>query len=81
MLIGRMLERAADILDHIDLSPASIRQDLAEARVVPAQLYSCGEIIDRAADLCSESAGLVHDNERRWRTFRTRVAEVVGDGA
>ena len=24
---------------------------------------------------------LVHDNERRWRVFRARVAEVVGDSS
>ena len=29
------------------------------------------------ADLCSESTGLVHDNERRWRTFRLRVDQVL----
>jgi hypothetical protein len=25
----------------------------------------------------SDSAGLVHDNERRWRVFRARVASIV----
>jgi hypothetical protein len=34
-------------------------------------------VISRAADLCSDSAGLVHDNERRWRVFRGRVDEFV----
>jgi hypothetical protein len=38
-------------------------------------LYSTAELISHAADLCSDSAGLVHDNERRWRTFRQRVSE------
>jgi hypothetical protein len=35
------------------------------------------EMISRAADLCCESSRLVHDNERRWRVFRQRVADVV----
>jgi hypothetical protein len=35
------------------------------------------ELIPHAADLCSDSAGLVHDNERRWRTFRQRVSEIA----
>jgi hypothetical protein len=34
-------------------------------------------MIDHAADLLSAFAGLVHDNERRWRVLRARVAEVV----
>jgi hypothetical protein len=34
-------------------------------------------IINRAADLCSDSAGLVNDNERRWRVFRERVATIM----
>ena len=35
------------------------------------------EIVNRAADLCSESAGLVNDNERRWRVFRQRVVDIA----
>lgn len=31
------------------------------------------ELVDRAADLIAESAGLVHENERRWRIFGERV--------
>jgi hypothetical protein len=34
-------------------------------------------MIDHAADLFSDFAGLVHDNERRWRVFRARVEQVV----
>jgi integrase/recombinase XerD len=36
-----------------------------------------GHRTPHAADLCSDSAGLVHDNERRWRTFRQRVTSLV----
>jgi hypothetical protein len=35
--------------------------------------------VDRVADLSDESAGLVDDNERRWRVFHQRVVEIVGD--
>jgi hypothetical protein len=39
---------------------------------------ACDHLIgNRAADLLSDSAGLVHDNERRWRTFRARVDTVA----
>jgi hypothetical protein len=76
-LLGRLLARAADMVDRIDFTPAALRVDLDGARVTPRRLYSAAEIIARAADLCSDSAGLVHDNERRWRVFRARVAEVV----
>jgi hypothetical protein len=77
-LSGRLLVRAADLLDRMDFSPVGLRADLAGPRLSAARLYSAAEIIDRAADLQAEGAGLVHDNERRWRVFRARVAEIVG---
>lgn len=77
-LIARLLERAADMLDRIDLTPAAVRADLADRRVTPGRLQATAEVIARAADLCGESARLVHDNDRRWRVFRDRVAAVVG---
>jgi hypothetical protein len=77
VLSGRLLERAADMVDRIDLTPAGVRADLADRRMSAACLYSAAELVGRAADLCSDSAGLVHDNERRWRAFRHRVAEVT----
>ena len=76
-LIAELLVRAAQMLERLDLTPAALRADLAAARVAPRRLYSAAEVISRAADLCCESAGLVHDNERRWRVFRERVDEVV----
>jgi hypothetical protein len=76
-LIGQLLARAGDMLEHVDLTPAALRADLAEARVAPRRLHDVAELISRAADLCCQSAELVHDNERRWRTFRMRVQEVV----
>ena len=80
-LSGRVLLRAGQILDEVDFAPAALRADLANARIAPQRLYSAAELIAHAADLLSESAGLVHDNERRWRTCRTRVAQLVGDGS
>jgi hypothetical protein len=79
-LAGRILARSAEILDRVDFTPAALRADLAGARVAPARLYSAAELVGRAADLLSDSAGLVHDNERRWRTFRARVVALVGPG-
>jgi hypothetical protein len=72
-LVARQLIRAADILDKIDYTPAALRADLAGPRRAAALAHSAAEIINRAADLCSDSAGLVNDNERRWRVFRARV--------
>jgi hypothetical protein len=74
---SRLLDRAADILEHVDFAPAALRADLVDDRVSAGRLYSAAEMISHAADLCSESAGLVHDNERRWRVFRRRVGEVL----
>jgi hypothetical protein len=76
-LIARLLERAAEMLDRIDFTPAALRVDLAGDRVVPRRLRSAAEMLARAADLCGESARLVHDNERRWRVFRDCAAELL----
>jgi hypothetical protein len=74
-LVARILRRGADLLDRVDFTPAAVRADLADDHASARRLYSAAEMIDHAADLCSEFAGLVHDNERRWRVFRMRVQE------
>jgi hypothetical protein len=76
-LCGRILERAADMLDHIDLTTKGLRTDLEGARVAPARLYSAAELIDHAADLYCESTALVQGNERRWRIFHARVERLL----
>ncbi len=83
VLLGRILDRAADILELVDFTPQALRADLAGEKLSPGRLYSAAELISHAADLCCDSAGLVHDNERRWRVFRQQVSEVLsaaGDG-
>jgi hypothetical protein len=80
-LIARLLLRAADIVDHIDLTPAALRADLAGSRTSSARAHAAAELLNRAADLCSDSAGLVNDNERRWRVFRERVVALTGTSA
>jgi hypothetical protein len=76
-LAGRVLARAADLLDHVDFTPNSLRIDLAHGRISAARVRSAAEMIDHASDLLCDFASLVHDNERRWRVFRDRVEEVV----
>jgi hypothetical protein len=61
----------------VDFNPEVLRDDLAGPRRIPGYLYSAAELIGRAADLLSDSAGLVRDNERRWRVFRARVEALV----
>lgn len=80
-IVARLVQRAADILDRVDFTPAALRLDLAGERRSAAYLHSAGELVNRAADLCSESAGLVNDNERRWRVTRERIAGAVGSDA
>ena len=80
-LAGRIVARAVDVLDRIDFSPAALRADLAGERVSARRLYSAAEMLNHAADLYSESAGLDNDNERRWRVFRARVLELLTVGA
>jgi hypothetical protein len=75
-LVARLLRRGLDLLAKVDFRPEALRADLAAQRSSSAYLYSASELIDRAADLLAESAALVHDNERRWRIFSTRVREL-----
>jgi hypothetical protein len=74
---SHLMDRAADILERVDFTPAALRADLADGQVSTGLLYSAAEMISHAADMCSDSAGLVHDNERRWRTFRHRVGQIL----
>jgi hypothetical protein len=69
-LIGRLLARAADLLEGIDFTPAALREDL---RAPAHLLFSVSELLNHAVDLTTQSAALVHDNERRWRVFRERA--------
>jgi hypothetical protein len=78
-VIAALLLRAAEMLDHVDLAPAALRADLSADRVSPSRVRSAAEVIARAADLCCQSAELVHDNERRWRVFRARTEQVLSD--
>jgi len=77
-LVGTVLGRAADMLDGLDLDPAQVRADLAGERVAARRLQATAELISRAADLCCESAQLVHDNERRWRITHQRIGQLLG---
>ena len=76
-LVGRILLRAADMLDRIDFTPAALRADLAGDRITVKRLFSIGEMIDHAANLSSAAAGAELDSERRWRVFRAQVQDVV----
>jgi hypothetical protein len=76
-LAARILQRAAELLDHVDFNPAAVRADIATSHASARRLYSAAEMIDHAADLFSDFAGIVHDNERRWRVFRARVQELA----
>ena len=70
VVVGKLLERAADVLDRVDAAATG-------AARTPRLLHSAAELIARAADLLGESAGLVQDNERRWRVFHERVAALL----
>jgi hypothetical protein len=79
IVTGRAVERAVDILDRIDFTPAAIREDLAGERLDSRLLFSACELLDHAADLAANSAALVHENDRRWRVFHDRVQSIAGD--
>lgn len=79
-LASRSIRRALDLLEQVDFSPPALREDLAGARENPSYLYAASELLDHAADLLSESATLVHQNERRWRVFGRRVRRLSAEG-
>jgi len=76
-LVAELINRSIELLESLEFTRDSIRKDLAGPRFYPEYLYSASELLDRAADLASESAILVHDNERRWRVFRRKLFEVT----
>lgn len=76
ILVAKLLDRALLILNQIDFSPNAIREDISTRKRYPDLLYSASELLDRGADLSSEFAILVHDNERRWRVFRKNVNQI-----
>jgi hypothetical protein len=76
-LVARLLRRAVAILKRVDFTPAALRADLGGERHAVGYLFSAAELLDRAADLEAEFAVLVHENERRWRVFHQRVAELA----
>ena len=78
-LVGHVLDRAVDLLEHIDFTPTSLRADLAATAVSTQHVYAAAEMIDHASDLLGQFASLVHDNERRWRIFHSRLQEIVDD--
>ena len=76
-LTSKLIQRALLILEEIVFVPNSIREDIKKNKRYPALLYSVSELLDRAADLSSEFALLIHDNERRWRVFRQKVQSII----
>jgi len=75
-LVADLIYRSIEILKSLEFTKDAIRKDLAGPRFYPEYLYSATELLDRAADLASQSAVLVHDNERRWRVFRKKLFQV-----
>lgn len=75
-LVAELIYRSIEILESIEFTKDKIREDLSGPKFYPEYIYSSAELLDRAADLASQSAVLVHDNERRWRVFRKKLFEV-----
>ena len=76
---GHLLDRAAEILDRTDLTPAGVRAGLADGAQGPSLLYAAADLVTRAGELLVESTALVSDNEQRWRSFHDRVAGLLAE--
>ena len=78
-LISTVLKRALEIVERVDFAPSAVRTDLAGPRIFSAYLYAAAELINRAADMASESTNLTRDSERRWRVFHQQVQQVLAE--
>jgi hypothetical protein len=75
-LVAELIFRSIEILESLEFTKDAVRKDLAGPKFYPEYLYSVTELLDHAADLASQSAVLVHDNERRWRVFRKKLFQI-----
>ena len=55
-LTATVVRRVLQIVERVDFAPPGVRADLAGPRVFPEYLYAATELLDRAADITSESA-------------------------
>ena len=78
-LVSHHLHRAGELLDIVEFTPQALREDRGDERRSPAYMFAASELLDHAADLLAESSVLVHENERRWRVFRERVAQITAE--
>jgi hypothetical protein len=78
-LVSKLIKRSLLFLNGIDFNPESIRADIRSKKRYPNLLYSSSELLDRAADLSSQFAMLVNDNERRWRVFHNKVQRIKSE--
>ena len=76
-LVAWLLGQALKLLDRIDLTAQAIVADLVDGRVYGDILQSAAELLDHAAAIANESELFVQDFDRRWRSFRDRIATVV----
>ena len=73
-LTSRLIGRGRALLEEVDFAPEALRNDILEGKMAIKYIRSCTELLDRASKLMCESAMLVHDNDKRWRSFREAVA-------
>jgi hypothetical protein len=76
-LVAYLILRALVLLGPVDFAPASIRADMKGPKHYSSYLLAASELLDRAADIASTSAILVHDNDKRWRVFRNKILEIT----
>ena len=76
-LAARNIDRALDLLEQVEFTPAALRTDLESDRVAPRYLFAASELIDHAADLLAQSSVITRANERRWRVFHQRISEIT----
>jgi hypothetical protein len=76
-LVAKLLRRAGELLDSVELDPAESRYP-TETTASASRLKSAAAIVGRAASLLDDAAELGADNEWRWALVQSHVRRLVG---
>lgn len=75
--ISRLLLRAAQILDNVDLSPRAIHDDLLGSRDLRVPLQAAASVLERAGALTAECAAFVRAFDQQWLALRSEITSTM----
>jgi hypothetical protein len=66
-LAGRLLVRACELLDRVDVRPEALHAAVAAVAVSPHRLSSAAQLVERAVEFLHQAASLVEADKHRRR--------------